>query len=229
MTAAFLLPCCWASSWSGEDWGLAPASPLILVWPQSSYVAASLTLFVCKMETVTIPVDVGIEWGSPRKKSSNSHYLTQCSHLNRAGGWWPHRTPSRNILLSQWAPVILRDGHNHPGGQGKKIRLQKLIAKTNPNLHNQKITLGPNPHCPCDCVWNSPPSPVRGLCKVPALLSLSVPWHVASAYEQHVEAGVTCSQKLSELVQAFSLPIQLVQQEGRHGHPDTQLMLLLAE
>lgn len=150
-------------------------------------------------------------------------------HSSRAGGWWPPGTPSKNILLSQWVPAVLRDGHDHPRGQGKKMRLQKLTAKTNPNLHNQKITLGPNPHCPCDCVWNSPPLPVRGLCKVSAPLSSRVPWHMALAYEQHMEAGVTCSQKLSELVQAFSSPVHLVQREGRHGHQDKQLMLLSAE
>ena len=146
-------------------------------------------------------------------------------------GWWvmaskPH---PRTFCCHSESQPSFEMGTIIPGGQGKKMRLQKLTAKTNPNLYNQKITLGPNPHCPWDCVWNSPPLPVRGLCKVPTPLSSRVPWHMALAYEQHMEAGVTCSQKLSELVQAFSSPIHLVQREGRHGHQDTQLMLLSAE
>lgn len=96
----------------GEDWGLAPASPLILIWPRSSYAASSLTLFMCEMESVTT-VGAGIERGVHLKIFKLTLFST-VQPLKQ--GLWVMASwnPIQEHSAVTVSPSHFFDGHDHP-------------------------------------------------------------------------------------------------------------------
>lgn len=143
-----------------EDWGLAPASPLILDMTTAKLCSFKLDSFVCEMESrdncwcwhwTGSPLKIFkltlFSTVQPLKQGSwvmaSNHSGTFCCHSeSQPFFWW---------AWSSW-------------GSREEMRLQKLTAKTNPNFAQPENHSWAQTHIAlCDCVWNSPPLPVRGL------------------------------------------------------------------